>query len=156
MPVARGRALINSKTRELENKPGEGRHNQAERLPSTPPTGTCVSSWRAKNHRQLPVACRVSFGCHSFCLGLKKRGSATLASLGSLGSAGPALKCQLAGFISIAPPGRPFISSRLLGKRQSLRDIDRVFDLAAEARAFLKRGRGLLIPAIFICALLIM
>lgn len=104
----------NSKTRELENKAGEGRQDQAERLPSTPPTGTCVSSWRAKNHRQLPVSCRVSFSCHSFCVGLKKGGSATL---GSLGSVGPAVKCQLAGFISIAPHGRPFLSSRLLGKR---------------------------------------
>lgn len=58
----------------------EGRHNQAERLPST-------SSWRARNHRQLPVSCRVSFSCRSFCLGLKKRGSATLASLGFAGLA---------------------------------------------------------------------
>lgn len=50
MPGARGRALINSKTRELENKPGEGRPNQAERLPfnfllageESPPTSRLV------------------------------------------------------------------------------------------------------------------
>lgn len=147
MPSARGRNIINRNIiNELKNKPWHTAFQSSNR----------DVSFLLANEKSPPTS---YFNLLFFCL-VTETGRAALVSLGLLGLAAPAMKCLFSGFISAAPPGRPFSSSRLLDTLVPQRYRPHLWSRSRDSDVLKNGGRGegegLLIPAIFMCELLIM
>lgn len=140
MASARGPELINRKIiNGLKNKPSRTKAHASRTPFSSPPIRTFISSGPTKNHQQLPGSNSAVFSHYLFCWWLEEGEPHQLHEVREVWQ--PWNARSLVSSASLCPLG-PFHPPASSSTRLCLRDIDHIFDLAAEARTFLKKGGG--------------